>query len=175
MQAGLYEMLKYGVIRDQEVFDRAGNGDLSSLIARCCEIKAEVVAADEREAGLRQILNFGHTIGHALEAVTRYRRLKHGEAVGYGMSCAAMIATEIGICSRELSDAIGGRVAELGKLPRIDDLDEREVIAAMSHDKKVANGRLKFILPERIGSVLIRDDVPKQAIRKSVRRMLNSR
>ena len=174
MQAGLYEMLKYGVIRDREVFERTGNGDLTSLIARCCEIKAEVVAADERESGLRQILNFGHTVGHALEAVTSYRRLKHGEAVGYGMKCATMIATEIGIASRGLEEVIGARVDGLGRLPRISDLDASEVLGAMSRDKKVSHGKLKFILPERIGSVVIRDDVPLPAIRKSVRALLQA-
>ncbi|MEP7274569.1 MAG: 3-dehydroquinate synthase, partial [Acidobacteriota bacterium] len=120
LQAGLYEMLKYGIIRDRELFDAMEIATLPRLIARCCEIKAEVVAADEREGGLRQILNYGHTVGHALEAVTKYRRLKHGEAVGYGMKCAAMIATEMGISPASVRDEIDGGVDRLGQLPRID-------------------------------------------------------
>lgn len=172
LQAGLYEMLKYGIIRDAGLFDRVGREDLGPLIARCCEIKAEVVTTDERELGLRQILNFGHTVGHALEAVTGYRRLKHGEAVGYGMKCAAMIATKSGLLSEQDRQTIAERVEGLGTLPSINDLDAGEVIAAMSHDKKVVNGRLTFILPREIGSVVISNDVERKAIRDSVRALL---
>jgi 3-dehydroquinate synthase len=142
------------------------------LIARCCQIKADVVAADEREGGLRQILNFGHTVGHALEAVTHYRRLKHGEAVGYGMKCAAMIAGRVGLTSAAVVESIGSGIDGLGKLPRIYDLDARLVLSAMSHDKKVAQGKLTFILPVKIGSVVIRNDIPEAAVRDSVRALL---
>ena len=115
LRAGLYEALKYGVIRDAELAsvlrDRMSQikaldlDVLTPIITRCCEIKAEVVAADEKEAGLRKILNFGHTVGHALEAVTAFRLLKHGEAVGYGMKCATSIAERIGLINR--SQALG--------------------------------------------------------------------
>jgi 3-dehydroquinate synthase len=177
LRAGLYEMLKYGIIRDRDLFDRVIINDdpasLAPLIARCCEIKSEVVTADERESGLRKILNFGHTVGHALEAVTAYRRLKHGEAVGYGMKCAAMIAREMELLSNHDCELICERVDALGRLPRIDDLKSSEVIAAMARDKKVAHGRLTFILPTTIGAVVIRDDVPKEAIRKAIRSVLS--
>ena len=176
LRAGLYEMLKYGIIRDRDLFDRVTiecePSSLAPLIARCCEIKAEVVTADERESGLRRILNFGHTVGHALEVVTAYRRLKHGEAVGYGMKCAAMIAREMGLLSSGDCELIGARVDALGHLPRIDDLKSSDVIGAMARDKKVTQGRLTFILPTMIGTVAIRDDVPKDAIRSAVRRVL---
>ncbi|MEP7343502.1 MAG: 3-dehydroquinate synthase, partial [Acidobacteriota bacterium] len=170
LRAGLYEALKYGVIRDEKLFAllRDESDGVNALdpalmvriIARCCEIKAEVVTADERESGLRRILNFGHTVGHALESVTAYRRLKHGEAVGYGMQCASSIAEKAGIIPRAEADAIRLGVAELGPLPRIDDLKSQEIIAAMAHDKKVAQGKLPFILPTRIGDVIVRDDIP---------------
>jgi 3-dehydroquinate synthase len=183
LRAGLYEALKYGVIRDEQLFallrqelggvNALDPGLLARIIARCCEIKAEVVTADERESGLRRILNFGHTVGHALEAVTAYRRLKHGEAVGYGMQCASTIAEKAGIIPRAEADAIRRGVAELGRLPRIDDLKTPEIIAAMAHDKKVAQGKLPLILPTRIGDVVVRDDIPPGVIRASVRELLN--
>jgi len=182
LRAGLYEALKYGVIRDRELFALICDGrlrlealeeeTLTRLIARCCEIKAEVVTADEREAGLRRILNFGHTVGHALEAVTAYRRLKHGEAVGYGMKTASAMAEKIGIIPRDESRAIARGVESLGPLPRIDDLRPQDVLAALAHDKKVAQGKVPFILPTTIGDVTIRDDVAPAIIRAAVRELL---
>ncbi|MGH9754367.1 MAG: 3-dehydroquinate synthase [Blastocatellia bacterium] len=185
LRAGLYEAVKYGVIRDSELFslideNLAGINALdpallARVIARSCEIKAEVVAADERESGLRRILNFGHTVGHALEAVTAYRRLKHGEAVGYGMKCASTIAERIGIIPPAEAEAIRLGVDKLGSLPHIDDLKTRDVIAAMSRDKKVAQGKLPLILPTKIGDVIVRDDIAPTVIRASVRELLSSR
>jgi 3-dehydroquinate synthase len=182
LRAGLYEAFKYGVIRDRELaalilgglpaLESLDSDLLTPLIARCCEIKAEVVAADEREAGLRQILNFGHTVGHALEAVTAYRRLKHGEAVGYGMKCAAAIAEGLGMIAPAEGAAIRSGVDALGPLPRIDDLRPAEVVAAMARDKKVSGGRLAFILPTALGAVVVRRDVAPAAVRAAVRRLL---
>jgi 3-dehydroquinate synthase len=181
-RAGLYEAIKYGIIRDAALasfisHERAKINALdplalTTLIARCCEIKAEVVTADERESGVRQILNYGHTVGHALEAVTAYRRLKHGEAIGYGMKCVAQMAEEMEILSAADRAWIAEEVDALGSLPKIDDLDSAEVIAAMAHDKKVAAGKVKFILPTEVGQVVIRDDVPAPIIRRAVRDLL---
>lgn len=183
LRAGLYEALKYGVIWDQSLFallkEKLENvfaldtALMTQIIARCCEIKAEVVTTDERESGLRRILNFGHTVGHALEAVTAYRRMKHGEAVGYGMQCASTIAEKAGIIARAEADAIRQGVDGLGNLPRIDDLKVQEIITAMAHDKKVAQGKLPFILPTRIGEVVVRDDISPTIIRACVRELLN--
>ncbi|HKQ74677.1 MAG TPA: 3-dehydroquinate synthase [Blastocatellia bacterium] len=185
LRAGLYEAVKYGVIRDSALFSLIEDNlegissldpvTLSRVIARSCEIKAEVVAADERESGLRRILNFGHTVGHALEAVTAYRRLKHGEAVGYGMKCASTIAEKVGIIPPAEAEAIRSGVDKLGSLPRIDDLKTQDVIAAMSHDKKVVQGKLPLILPTRVGSVIVRDDIAAAVIRGAVRELLSSR
>jgi len=185
LRAGLYEAVKYGVIRDWTLFSlildnlesiNALNPELlARVIARSCEIKAEVVTADERESGLRRILNFGHTVGHALEAVTAYRRLKHGEAVGYGMKCASTIAEKVGIIPRADAEAIRLGVDELGRLPRIDDLKTQNVISAMAHDKKVAQGKLPLILPTTIGSVVVRDDIAPTVIREAVRELLANR
>ncbi len=188
LRAGLYEAIKYGVIRDRDLSDYIqGSLDeifaldaevISRVIARCCEIKAEVVTADERESGLRRILNFGHTVGHALESVTAYRRLKHGEAVGYGMKCASAIAEKAGIIPRAEAETLKLSVDSLnrlfGKSPRIDDLKTQDVIAAMAHDKKIAEGKLPLILPTKIGSVVVRDDIAPAVIRAAVRELLAS-
>jgi 3-dehydroquinate synthase len=184
LRAGLYEAIKYGFIRDRELssyirenLDRINVLDpdtLTHLITRCCQIKAEIVAADERESGLRRILNFGHTVGHALEATTGFRRLKHGEAVGYGMQCASAIAEKVGIIGKIEALAIKDRIAALGKLPRIDDLKARNVIAAMSHDKKVAQGKINFILPITIGRVVVRDDIETRVIQYAIEELLGS-
>ena len=185
LRAGLYEAIKYGVIRDpdlahfiQEGLDKIEAHDsdvMTRIIARCCEIKAEIVAADERESGLRRILNFGHTVGHALEAVTAYRRLKHGEAVGFGMKCASAIAEKVGIIPSHEAKAITCSVDALGKLPRLDDLKAEEIIAVMAYDKKVTQGKLPLILPTRIGAVVVRDDISHTVIRAAVRQLLRSR
>ncbi|MFM8393603.1 MAG: 3-dehydroquinate synthase, partial [Acidobacteriota bacterium] len=180
--AGMYEALKYGIIRDRQLADfiaanlaeiRAlAEQPLTHLIARCCQIKSDVVAADEREGGLRRILNYGHTVGHALEAVTAYRRLKHGEAVGYGMICAASLAAGLGILAPAEAELIREQTELIGRRPAIGDLNPAEVIAAMAHDKKVAHGRLPFILPTTIGTVVVRDDLPPALIRSTVRQLI---
>ncbi len=185
MRAGLYEAVKYGVIADRSLSDFIQNNlnsivdldqhSLSHLISGCCQIKARVVTRDERESGLRRVLNFGHTVGHALETVTAYRRLKHGEAVGYGMKCASEIARRTGIIAAPDADTINHRIDALGPLPRIDDLKTAEIIAAMAHDKKVVQNRLPLILPTAVGSVVIRDDTPAAVVSKAVRDLLAGR
>ncbi len=183
-RAGLYEALKYGVIRDRTLaeFINAEMGRIHSLapealapmIARCCQIKADVVSADEREGGMRRILNYGHTIGHALESVTGYRRLRHGEAVGYGMKGATTIAAKLEMIDPAEATMIHDLVDSIGRRPPIDDLPIPGIIAAMSHDKKVSQGKVPFILPTRLGEVEIRDDVPAAIVRAAVRATLAS-
>jgi len=173
--AGLCEAIKYGVIRDATLFehiaarvDALKDGDAAALvpmIRRCCEIKADIVRRDEREAGLRRILNFGHTFGHALEAVTHSRRLTHGEAAGYGMIMAARLAVRLGMLPPEEAERLHRAVATCGRFPSIADLDPDAILAAMRHDKKARAGRLTFILPTRIGQVTVREDVPLRAVR----------
>jgi 3-dehydroquinate synthase len=179
IKSGLYEAIKYGVIADRDLFEfirgstekllQLDPEGLTRLIARCCEIKAEVVAEDEREGGRRQVLNFGHTFGHALESLTRYRRLTHGEAVGHGMMMAARLAARLGMMDREPARAIEAVVLSLGRLPRIDDLEPAAVFEAMRHDKKARAGRLTLILPAAIGEVRICRDVAAKAIKQSLR------
>ena len=107
--------------------------------------------ADERERGPRRILNFGHTAGHALEAVTKYRRFRHGEAVAYGMLVAADLAVARGALRREAREALVGLIAALGPLPPIADLRVEDALDAIRHDKKVVDGRLHFVLPVALG------------------------
>lgn len=181
-RAGMYEVIKTGFIRDAALaafinqnlnkITALDPASLTHVLKRCCEIKAEVVMADEREGGLRRILNFGHTVGHALEAVTKYRRLKHGEAVGYGMQCATDLAARAGLLPSAEAKTIQVSIAALGRLPRISDLNVNEIIAATAHDKKAAQGKIPFILPTRIGEVIVRDDLPPQLLRAAVRSLL---
>ena len=163
--AGLAEVIKYGVIADEELFGyleshiesllMMADGPVAHVIRRSCEIKASVVAQDERESGLRRILNYGHTIGHALEALGSYRRLIHGEAVAIGMVQEAGLAHRLGLCSEDVVDRqreLVGRAGLPWALPRV---RYRELWAAMRHDKKVADGRVHCVFPERIGAVRV--------------------
>jgi 3-dehydroquinate synthase len=168
-RAGLYEIVKYGVACDSVLFDRVSRdlgpltkrdaAALTPVIAACCRIKGAVVAADEREAGARRVLNFGHTVGHALEAGTKYRRLLHGEAVAYGMLAACAIAAARGALAAADRDTIAAAIAQLGPLPPVNDLSASAQLEFMQHDKKVHNGRLHFVLPTGIGSSQIVTDV----------------
>jgi 3-dehydroquinate synthase len=142
--------------------------ELTHLISRSCAIKADVIERDEREGNLRKILNFGHTVGHALEAVTGYRRFLHGEAVGHGMRAAARIAVRMQMLSDEAREAIDEAVARVGPLPRTNTLALDGIILAMNHDKKAEAGRTTFVLPVEIGRVVIRSDVPPQVVRSAL-------
>jgi 3-dehydroquinate synthase len=180
-RAGLYEVIKYGmtsspslferVARDQKaIFGRASDA-LTAMIAESCKIKADVVAADEKESGLRRILNFGHTAGHALESVTRYRRFRHGEAVGYGMLVAAELAVSRGALAETDRKALADLIASLGPLPPIGDISVSSVLEAMRHDKKMIAGRLHFVLPTAIGATAIVDDVTEKEMKKALARL----
>ncbi len=130
-----------------------------------------MVADDEREAGPRRILNFGHTAGHAIEAVTKYRRFRHGEAVGYGMLVAAELARARGALADRDRQALADVVASLGPLPPINDLSATQMLEAMQHDKKVVAGRLHFVLPTAIGATTIVDDVTEKELRAALKQV----
>src|SRR4029077_17416298 len=144
-RAGLYESLKCGVIGRPELFDRLEKVDLKALrsddaglewiLAESVKLKAEVVSADERENGLRQVLNFGHTIGHALESETRYTQLLHGEAVAWGMIGATHIALSTGKLDRVTAGRITNSVLGLGRLPRMK-LKTANIVKRLRADKK---------------------------------------
>jgi 3-dehydroquinate synthase len=180
-RAGLYEVIKYGVTSSPTLFDRVVKDRkaifarapevLAPIIAESCRIKAAVVAADEREAGARMILNFGHTAGHALEAITKYRRYRHGEAVAYGMLVAAQLARTRGALAARDCQALADLIASLGPLPPIADLPAAQIIEAIQHDKKMIAGRLHFVLPTAIGAATIVDDVTEKEIRGALKRV----
>ena len=177
-RAGLYEVIKYGVIARRPLFDRVSASmtalfarDAASLlpvIADSCAIKASIVEQDERETGLRRTLNFGHTGGHALEAVTRYRRFRHGEAVAYGMLLAADIAVARGTMPEEDRSAIAGLITQMGPLPAITDLSISQIIEAIGRDKKVVAGTLHFVLPRSIGTCEVVSDVTEEEIMRAL-------
>ncbi len=166
---GLAEVIKYGIIRDKEFFDFLAvnckailalkDSALMPLIARCCKIKAQVVEEDEREGGLRRILNFGHTIGHAVEAASNFT-LIHGLAIAIGMRAATDLAVLCGQCSPENSQAVR-RILEDFSLP-VDippGLDRQAIRRFLLADKKTVGGRVFFVLPREIGRVIITDKV----------------
>ena len=162
-RSGIYEIIKYGVIGDSKLFQfletklekvlRRERPALAYVIERSVAQKARVVSEDERESGLREILNFGHTFAHALESVTRYRTYLHGEAVGWGMIAAARLAVEEGMLAPGEEERIGKVIARVGPLPEWPSVPPAQLIAAMQADKKTRAGHLRFVLPERIGAV----------------------
>lgn len=178
--AGISEVIKYAVIYDHSLFERLereidkllekDHAKLTSIIARCCQIKAEVVAADETESGLRAILNFGHTVGHALEAITGYGKYLHGEAVAIGQVAESFIGTLV--CDFKTADAV--RVKQLiqrSGLPvcaRLNSRDRKRLLEAMKLDKKVSAGEIRFVLPTKIGCVKYGQKVPVEIVEKAL-------
>ena len=162
-RSALYEVIKYGVIGDVKLFEHLERSlpsvlhrdpkSLDWIIRRCVRAKAFVVSKDEKESGLRQILNFGHTFGHALEAATNYRRFLHGEAVAWGM----LTATFASLAMRRITDRESLRIAELilkiGPLPAWSAAAERQILKSMQTDKKARGGKVRWVLPRRIGKV----------------------
>ena len=174
--AGLAEIIKYGIIYDANLFRfiekeldsllRRNLPILSKIVSRCCSIKSEVVTQDETESGLRAILNFGHTIGHGLEAISGYGKFLHGEAISIGQVAAAKISAQYA----GLPKSEAGRIQNLFQragLPtqiRLNRSQWQRLLAAMRLDKKVSGGELKFVLAQRIGKVIWGQPVPDTAI-----------
>src|SRR5271155_1408231 len=176
-QAGLYESLKCGVIGDpglfklfeerrREILDR-DPVVVEKVIADSVRLKASVVSADEREGGLRQVLNLGHTIGHALEAETRYTQLRHGEAVGWGLVAATHIALSTGKLDSVTAGRITNAVLGFGRLPRVE-FKTASIVKRLGSDKKTRRGVVHFILPREIGKVEIIGDVPEAIVRSAI-------
>ncbi len=178
--SGLGEVVKYGVILDEALFaDLEANVPglldrdpdvLRRIVARCCRLKADVVEADEKEtSGRRAILNYGHTFAHAIETLAGYGELLHGEAVAIGMRCAAELAVELGMFDEE-SAARQQKLLEALRLPTSlpSSLDDPEAAYdCMLHDKKVQHGKLRLILPTRIGEVVARSDIDEALIKRA--------
>jgi len=163
--AGLAEVVKYGVIMDGEFFEMlAANVEpilardpqiMQKVVARCCELKADVVLDDELETtGRRAILNYGHTFAHALESITGYGQLLHGEAVSIGMLCASRLAEQLGMISSDVTERQTHLLTSLGLPTALPEVDRPQMLEAMKHDKKAERGRIHFILPTRLGEVI---------------------
>ncbi|HYG22240.1 MAG TPA: 3-dehydroquinate synthase [Verrucomicrobiae bacterium] len=179
-RSGLAEVIKYGIIYDAELFMllernlpkllKRNPGTLSEVIARCCEIKADVVVQDEKEGGLRAILNFGHTVGHGLEAISRYGKYLHGEAISIGQVAAAEIsARQNGLPSDDVRRIRS--LFEKAGLPtqvKLTASERRQLFDAMRLDKKVSAGEIQFVLAERIGKVVWGKRVEQTAIQMAL-------
>ncbi|WP_066381770.1 MULTISPECIES: 3-dehydroquinate synthase [unclassified Anabaena] len=183
-RAGMAEVIKYGVIWDAELFAQMEASKhlnqlryikpelINTILTRSCQAKADVVSKDEKEGGLRAILNYGHTIGHAVESLTGYRLVNHGEAVAIGMVAAGQIAVELGMWQQQDTERQNALIQKAGlptKLP--EGLDIEGIIDALQLDKKVKNGKVRFILPTQMGVVTITDEVPADIIRQVLQNM----
>jgi 3-dehydroquinate synthase len=175
--AGLSEVIKYGVIWDIEFFDfLIANKDnsmaldpetMAHIVKRSCEIKAEVVSKDEREGGLRAILNFGHTVGHAVETTTGYSKFLHGEALGIGMVYAARLAKKLGTMPTEDAQKVEEIVKLYGLPHRLPiEVSVEKLMEAMGRDKKSISGEVRFVLPTKIGSVEFGKPVEKSVLKE---------
>ena len=174
-RSGLAEVVKYGVILDADFFSyleanaaalaRRDRDVLIEVIARCCRLKADVVEADELdEKGTRAALNYGHTFCHALEAITGYGTLLHGEAVAIGMLCASRLAERLGRIDASTTSRQRELLAALDLQTEVPDVDHDELVDLMAHDKKVQHGRLQFVLPSKMGAVSLVGDVNREDV-----------
>jgi 3-dehydroquinate synthase len=198
LTGGWCECVKHGACGDRKLFDQtfrflslraqerhneSAAHEMADLIAAHCRFKAAIVAGDEREDltrmdyRSRRILNFGHTIAHALESVTNYRRFRHGEAVGYGMLVAGEISLGLAMLSASELELLCRAVRLCGRLPRADDLDIDSIIKTLAHDKKSVGGSLKWVLLERIGRARIVEhrDIRPRLLRASLRAALQKK
>ena len=184
-RSAMAEVIKYGIIWDRELFDLLANCDrldqlryvspelLQTILYRCAKAKAEVVSKDEKEGNLRAILNYGHTVGHAIESVTNYRLYNHGEAVGLGMVIAGAIAVDLGLWS-ESDQAKQVELIAKTRLPQAvpANINLDAIIESLSTDKKVEAGKVRFILPTAIGSVTLSDQVTSDLVNQNLRKMM---
>ena len=183
-RAGMAEVIKYGIIWDAELFAKLEESKrldqmryvdeelLQIILSRSCQAKAAVVSKDEKEAGLRAILNYGHTIGHAVESLTGYKLVNHGEAVAIGMVAAGQIAVQLRMwksADAERQDALIQKAGLPTKLPNV--LDIEGILDTLQTDKKVEAGKVRFVLPTQIGAVTVTDQVPADVIRQVLREM----
>jgi 3-dehydroquinate synthase len=177
-RAGLFEVIKHGVIRSPGLFDLLSRRQddvfarapdvVDEIIAESVRIKAEVVSSDERESGLRKILNFGHTVGHALEAHTAYSRFLHGEAVAFGMDAAVRLAEITRHLDPREGAAIRETIARYGPIPALDGVSAADLASRLGSDKKTVQGKVHFVLPRRIGEVTVVSGIDPDAVLSAI-------
>ncbi len=182
-RCGMAEIIKYGIITDSKLFnyleknrEDIKNLDLNALqyiIESSCKIKASVVSKDERETGIRAILNFGHTIGHALESLTEYKKYKHGEAVAMGMVAAAYISHEVGMCNKDNVERVRAIIEAYDLPTQLPEIDPEKILKTIYYDKKVRDNKIKLILMKKPGSVEIRDDISDDIILKALSKLVS--
>jgi len=175
-KAGLAEVVKYGVIEDPIFFQYIENNVqavleqdascMSHIVETSCRIKGQVVEKDETESRYRMILNYGHTIGHAVEALTQYKEYLHGEAVSIGMVHAARLSSNLGKCDSSVPERIQALLDKLGLPTALPELRPDEIVESMTHDKKAEKKKIRFVLVNQMGEVEIIDDIPPQELKK---------
>jgi 3-dehydroquinate synthase len=182
-RTGLAEVVKYGVIADGKLFRSLEknlgsvlsrqDGVLNRLIHRSCSIKAKIVSRDERESGSRARLNYGHTLGHALEAYYGYDRLSHGEAIAYGMWFASSLSVRLGLCTKEVLIRQVRLLRRIGLFKKISGFNVATVYEKMLLDKKGKEGSIQFVLTRKIGLVNIQKNIPRQIILSALTQLLS--
>lgn len=185
LAAGLYEIVKCGAIRskpllrylDRRLPDilRCHAAEMDHIVVEAARIKAEVVASDERESGLRMILNYGHTIGHAFEAATNYKKFKHGEAVAWGMIAALEYGRELGLLSDKESAALMCLIHKIGELPPLKGISFESIWNALIRDKKFRSGEIRMVFLRRLGEAEIRADIEAASLRTFLKRFMAGR
>lgn len=178
-RSGLYEVVKHAILDGEAFFHQLERGidsiraeratSLGPLLARAVAVKVRVVSRDERESGLRRVLNLGHTFGHAFEEVTGYRRFLHGEAVGWGLLAVTRLAERLALLDGKEAARIAALVRRVGPLPPIRDIEPAKVLGLLPRDKKAVAGRIHWVLPERLGKVKITAEVPASEVRATLR------
>ena len=183
-RAGMAEVIKYGVIWDADLFEQLEAAKrldqqryvseelLQTILTHSCQAKAHVVSQDEKEAGLRAILNYGHTIGHAVESLTGYRVVNHGEGVAIGMVAAGQIAVELGLWDSDSAERQQVLLEKTGlptQLPT--GLETEAILETLQTDKKVKSGKVRFVLPTKIGAAIVTDQANDSVIRKVLSRI----
>lgn len=183
IRSGLVEAIKHGMIRDEGLFtflethiddmvSHCAPADIvDDFILKNCAIKADVVRQDEREGGLRAILNYGHTLGHALEALTGYTRYRHGEAVALGMMAAGRIAVQKGLMEESLLDRQNALLRRVHIPSGVEEIADEAMLTQIQSDKKVREGKVRFVLPVRIGEVVVTDQVSREEILGGIEEM----
>ena len=178
LSEGLAEVIKYGLIRDEDFFKWLSKNTnrilalepeiMTHLIERCCQIKAEIVSEDEREGSIRAILNYGHTFGHAIESLTDYGVYTHGEAVSIGMVMAASMAERMGMLSQDDKTDITNLLESVNLPTKKPDLNNNDFLESMKRDKKVQDGEIRLILLDSIGRAIISNDYPSEILMETI-------
>jgi 3-dehydroquinate synthase len=182
LSAGLYEAIKCGAIRSKSLLNyldrklpeilKCRAEEMDHIVMETARIKAAVVALDEREKGLRMILNYGHTIGHAFEAAAGYRRFKHGEAVAWGMVAALEYGRELGLLSDEEAGRLTSLIFRLGGLPPIQGISFTDLWNALTRDKKFRSGDIRMVFLRRLGEAEIRSGIDRASLRNFLKRFI---